>query len=132
MPRLRSVALLCTLAITACDDPAGVSVPGRARLVALDAPATHAVGTPLTVSLTYELGGCDRFTGVQGRVVGAVLEVEVRNVFEPEPFGGCIDIGPLQRVASVEFATPPLGTVTVRGLQPEPTPPLERQVTITP
>lgn len=133
MTSLRTAVLaLGALALAACAEPTGVSMPGRAVLVALGAPETHVLGAPLGVTLTYELGACDRLTGVHGRVVGTVLEVEVRKVYELAPgVGGCIDIGPTEHQASYSFTTPPVGAVTVRGLQPEPTPPLERQVAVT-
>lgn len=130
---LRSARLvLCALALVACAEPTGVSRPGRAVLVALGAPETHLLGAPLKVTIKYELGACDRFISVQGRVVGTILEVEVQKAFElPPGVDGCIDIGPTVHQTSYSFATPPVGTVTVRGLQPELRRPIERHVVVT-
>lgn len=133
MPRLRRFIPLGALVLGACCDPTGVSIPGRARLSALDAPSELVFGTPLTVSLTYELGACDRFERVATRRVGTILELEVRNVYELGPnVGGCIDIGPTEHTTTITMSSPPVGTLTVRGLQPEPALPLERQVAVTP
>jgi hypothetical protein len=135
MPRLlqsispRSAILaLGAFAGGACSAPTALSQPVRAVLVALGAPEAHVLGSPLEVTVTYELQACDRLLGVQGRVVGTILEVEVRKVYEMRD---CPRPEPSEHQGTFAFATPPVGTVTVRGLQPEPTPPLEQQVTVT-
>lgn len=133
MLRYPALLLLTAACLGACSEPTGVSLPGRARLVALVAPEAHPTLVALTVHVTFELGYCDHLVRVLGRNVGGDLEVEVRTKYELSPgIGGCIDIGPTELTAAIVFPPQPAGTVTIRGLQPEPLAPLERTVIVAP
>lgn len=108
-----------------------MSVPERARLLAVDAPDSIPSSVALTVHVTFELGRCDRLLRVQGLYVDGAIEIEVRKRYDlPPGSGGCPDIGPFELTAAVNFSVQPVGPLTVRGLQPDGLEPLERTVIV--
>lgn len=133
MLRSPTLILLALVCLAGCDDPTGPSLPERARLVALEAPESLPTTVALTVHVTFELGRCDRLLRVQGMTRDGVLEIEVLKRYDlPPGSGGCPDIGPFELTVALQYPPRPAGTLTVRGLQPEPLVPLERTVVIQP
>ncbi len=131
--RARLAVALAMVVGGACNEPTGVSISGRAVLVALDVPAELAAGAPLSVGLQFELGYCERVTALRSRVIGSSVEIEVRNVYELAPgIGGCIDIGPAILDTTVVVTGLPTGPVLVRGLQPGNGPSLDAVVLVLP
>ena len=131
-PRQLLFPALLILAAIGCSN--GVTEPDEHRLELrrLETPATLTFGQPLVVGIHYSIGACIELSAVSGQLVGGTrLEIEVLGKHMSLPAGmACLGIV-MHRDTTFTFISPPVGQLTVVGLQPW-GPPLESSVVVSP
>lgn len=116
MRRLLPLALLALS--TACLSSTDVQFTRVVSVENMVAPDTVQSGQPLNVAISFLLSPCDDRREIIRRTSGQVLEIEVRARYREQNNQGCPDML-IQVDTTVTFATPPTGTLLVRGLRLE-------------